>query len=146
MISEKIRKYELIVVFNPNTQGKITEERISKTEEIVKKHKGEILKKDLWGKRSLAYPIKNFKFGSFVVLTFSSEGSVVSEINRSLNISDEVLRHTIVIKDKYSPDLEERLTNDFTYGYRPQQNQFSYGSDDDDNNDSDDSKSSSARA
>jgi small subunit ribosomal protein S6 len=124
MISEKMRTYELIVVFNPNAQESMVNERITKIEEIVKKHSGEITSKEIWGKRSLAYPVKNYKYGLFIVLTIHSEGSVVSEINRMLRISDEVLRNTLVTKDKYSPDLEGRLKGDFTYGYKPPHAQF----------------------
>ncbi len=124
MISEKFRNYELIIVFNPNTQESAVQERISKIDEIVKKHNGEISNREVWGKRSLAYPISNYKYGLFVVLTIKSEGSVVTEINRMLRISDEVLRNTLVTKDKYSPDLNGRLKGDFTYGYKPPHAQF----------------------
>lgn len=124
MISEKFRNYELIVVFNPNTQESAVNDRLAKLEEIVKKHNGEIVSKEVWGKRSLAYPISDYKYGLFVILTIKSEGSVVTEINRMLRISDEVLRNTIVAKDKYSPALDGRLKGDFTYGYKPPHAQF----------------------
>jgi small subunit ribosomal protein S6 len=138
MITEKNRHYELIMVFNPNTQDSAVEERINKIEELLKNHNGQIEKKDIWGKRSLAYPIGNFKYGLFVVLTIRSEGTVVTEINRQLRISDEVLRNSLVTKDQYSPDLEERLKGDFTYGYKPPHGQFSGGGEFGDSDDTDD--------
>jgi small subunit ribosomal protein S6 len=127
MITEKNRHYELIIVFNPNTQDSAVEERISKIEELVKSHNGVIEKKDVWGKRSLAYPINNYKYGLFVVLTIRSEGTVVTEISRQLRISDEVLRNSLVTKDQYAPSLDDRLKGDFTYGYKPPHGQFNAG-------------------
>ncbi len=124
MITEKMRSYEVLVVFNPNTQDETIQERIAKIEEVASAHNGKLDKKEIWGRRSLAYPISNYKYGLFVALNLSGEGTIVSDINRQLHLMDEVLRSFVVTKNKYSPDLDGRLKSDFTYGYRPPQSQF----------------------
>lgn len=127
MVRPKQRKYELIIVFNPNTQDQIIDERISKLEEIARNHTGVVEKREIWGKRSLAYPVQNFKYGLFVVLTVKGVGSIVAEMQRNLKLADEVLRTSMITKDEFSPDLEGRLKSDFTYGYRPPHTQFGGG-------------------
>lgn len=138
MITTKNRKYELIIIFNPNTQDAAVEERITKLEEIARNHKGSIEKREIWGRRSLAYPINNFKHAVFAVLNVQGEGTIVSEMTRHLKLSEEVMRSSVVTKDAYSPDLDGRLKGDFTYGYKPPHTQFGGGFDmsDDDEMDS----------
>ena len=134
MITTKQREYEVLVVFNPNTQEDVVQERSAKIEEVAKSHNGEVTKKEMWGRRSLAYPINNYKYGLFLALNISANGTVVSDLNRQLHLMDEVLRSFVVTKNKYSPDLDGRLKSDFTYGYRPPQSQFgakAFGVDDD---------------
>lgn len=124
MITTKMRTYEVLVVFNPNTQDDTVQERIAKIEEVARNHNGAVVKKEVWGRRSLAYPISNYKYGLFVALNVTGEGSVVNDLNRQLHLMDEVLRSFVTTKNKYSPDLDGRLKSDFTYGYRPPQSQF----------------------
>ena len=132
-------------MFNPNTQEETVQHRISKIAEVATKHNGELQKREIWGRRSLAYPINNYKYGLFVAANLTGESTVIADLNRQLHLMDEVLRSFVVTKNAYSPDLDGRLKSDFTYGYRPPQSQFgsktsdSDGADDDDNSDSDDS-------
>jgi len=134
MITTKQREYEVLVVFNSNTQDDILLERSNKIQEVAKAHGGDVTKKEVWGRRSLAYPISNYKYGLFLALNIKANGTVVADLNRQLHLMDEVLRSFVVTKNKYSPDLDGRLKSDFTYGYRPPQSQFgskSFGADDD---------------
>lgn len=119
MVREKQRKYELLIVFNPNTQEATLDERMKKLEEVTKEHQGSIEKKEVWGKRSLAYPINNYKYGLFVAANVTGVGSVVADLRRQISLMDEVLRSSIMTKNQFSPDLDGRLKSDFTYGYRP---------------------------
>lgn len=119
MVSEKQRKYELLLVFNPNTQESVLEERLRKIEEVARDHSGVVEKREVWGKRSLAYTINNYKYGLFVAVNVNGLGSIVSDLRRQVSLMDEVLRSSIMTKNQYSPDLNGRLKSDFTYGYRP---------------------------
>lgn len=122
MIRSKQRSYEVLMVFNPNTPDAALEERIKKVEEVCKAHGGSLDKKEVWGRRSLAYTISNYKYGLFVALNVSGVGSLVTDLSRQMKLMDEVLRSTVMTKNQYSPDLDGRLKGDFTYGYRPTSN------------------------
>jgi small subunit ribosomal protein S6 len=119
MVREKQRKYEVLLVFNPNTQEAVLEERLKKIEEVARGHSGVVEKREVWGKRSLAYTISNYKYGLFVAINVNGLGSIVADLRRQISLMDEVLRSTIMTKNDYSPDLNGRLKGDFTYGYRP---------------------------
>ena len=48
------------------------------------------------GKRRLAYEIKKFRDGFYVLVNFTAEPAVVAEVDRQLKIADEVIRHLVV--------------------------------------------------
>ncbi len=63
----------------------------------------EVIKIDEWGKRRFAYPIQDMNEGYYTVATFKCEGAFPAELQRLMNIDENVLR-TMVIKPEY--DLE----------------------------------------
>jgi len=69
---------------------------IEKFKGIIESHGGEIKKLDKWGKRKLAYEVKDFREGYYVVLQVKAEPKLAAELDRVFKITDEVLRHMIV--------------------------------------------------
>jgi small subunit ribosomal protein S6 len=63
---------------------------------VVKANTGEITKSDRWGKRRLAYEINGFNEGYYLLMEMNGLGSTISELDRVLRISDDVIRHLIV--------------------------------------------------
>ena len=57
---------------------------------------GEITKKDLMGKRRLAYEINDYRDGIYVLVQFNATADIINELDRVMKISDEVIRHLIV--------------------------------------------------
>ena len=67
--------YEHTYIASQSLNNKDLSDLHQKIEDLIKKNKGKIEKKENWGLRQLAYPIKNFKKDSSisVVLEFSSD-------------------------------------------------------------------------
>jgi len=91
-----LRDYELVVVIDPE----IDEEKLSATldriSQFVTTRGGEVIDVDRWGKRKLAYPIKRRSEGDYVITHFRLEPSQTAELEASLRLSEEVLRHLLV--------------------------------------------------
>jgi small subunit ribosomal protein S6 len=71
------------------------EERIAvldRTKEIITGGKGVIVKIDEWGKRRLAYEIKDALDGVYYILYFEATVKTLDEVTRVLGITDSVLR------------------------------------------------------
>jgi small subunit ribosomal protein S6 len=51
---------------------------------------------DRWGKRKLAYPIKTRLEGNYVVTHLRMEPTQTAELEASLRLTEEVLRHLLV--------------------------------------------------
>src|SRR5688572_17869748 len=69
-------------------------ERISS---IVAKHDGQVRNTERWGRRRLAYEIDDQNEGYYVVVTFSAEPVAQAELERTLNLADEILRHKVIV-------------------------------------------------
>lgn len=91
-----MRNYEATFILDP----KVTEEQqasvIEKLTNLVTSNSGEVVEVNNWGKRRLAYEIKNNREGSYVVFKFRSKKEQAIEIERILRIQDEVLKAILV--------------------------------------------------
>lgn len=93
-----MRTYELVYIIKPNDE-EVTNAIIAKFENLIKTHGGVIEKLDRWGKKRLAYEINDLTEGYYVLVHFTSEPPVVRELERVIKITDEVLRHLLVVKE-----------------------------------------------
>lgn len=59
---------------------------------------GEILRRDDWGKRKLAYEINYENEAYYVLYTFESKPDFPAEFERVANITDGVLRSMVTVK------------------------------------------------
>ena len=83
-------------------------ERISA---IASNHSGQVRDVQRWGRRRLAYEIGHANEGTYVVVTFAAEPVAQLELERALNLADEVLRHKVVVLPPARE--EEEGTGDF---------------------------------
>ncbi len=90
-----MRQYELVVVLHPDLEIDV-DTPISKIEKLIGNTKGTITKRDNWGKKRLAYPIKKHSFGVYVFFELELEPEAVRSIEASLLITEEVIRFMLV--------------------------------------------------
>ena len=93
-----MRHYETIFVINPDLPEEETTQVIEKFSGILTKGGAEILKTDLWGRRRLAYAIKKFNKGFYVVLEYGATPDAVTEMERLFRIDEKILRFLTVKK------------------------------------------------
>ena len=89
-----MRKYEVMYIIRPDIEQEAVQAAVEKFQGIIS-NGGEITKHDVQGKRRLAYEIKKFRDGVFVLVNFNAEPAVVTELERLMKISDEVIRYLI---------------------------------------------------
>jgi len=90
-----VREYELMFIVKPLEEEQ-TEAVVTKFESLITANGGTINKLDRWGKKRLAYEINDFTDGYYCLVLFSAEPTVISELDRVLKITDDILRHMIV--------------------------------------------------
>jgi small subunit ribosomal protein S6 len=73
---------------------------LDRTREIIEGDKGVIVNVDEWGKRRLAYEIKDVQDGVYYIVYFDAEPKTLDEVARVLGITDSVLRFMPVRHEK----------------------------------------------
>jgi small subunit ribosomal protein S6 len=107
-----VKEYELTVLIHPSLEVDI-EAPLTKLRKIIKSAGGGITKEDNWGKKRLAYRIKNEDFAVYVYLELSLPAEAPLKISNILNISDDILRYLLVTIDiKGRKALEEAKANE----------------------------------
>jgi len=90
-----VRKYEVVIIVKPSDE-EVTNATIAKFENIIKNTGGVVDKMDRWGKKRLAYEVKDFMEGYYTLINFTAEPATVFELERVLKITDEVLKHMVI--------------------------------------------------
>ena len=93
------RAYESVIIFNTNLDEAGINTQINSIEKIVSTHGGSVSKKEVQGKKELEYHMDKKKFGNFVELEFDGDNTLISDLERQLNINDNVIRFLNVLKN-----------------------------------------------
>lgn len=67
---------------------------------IIERHGGQIIHIKKWDERKLSYELAGQKRGTYVVAFFTAPGAAVTQIERDVNLSDEISR-VIVLKAEH---------------------------------------------
>lgn len=90
-----MRRYELMLVIRPDVADDRSQAVIDRTTRQIVASGGQIVKVAPWGRRRLAYAIDRHREGSYHIILFDAPGEAVSELERGLLITEEVLRHLV---------------------------------------------------
>ena len=90
-----MRRYELMLVLRPDLPDDKVQGTLERTARAIAAGGGQIVKQAPWGRRRLAYPIDHHREGSYYVLLFEAPATAITELERGLLISEEVLRHLV---------------------------------------------------
>ena len=94
--NEQLSDYELVLIISPEVVEEKFEATIESISQFITGRGGVISDIEQWGKKKLAYPIKHFLEGSYVLLRFKSKPTLGKELKASLQISEEVMRHLLL--------------------------------------------------
>lgn len=92
-----MRPYEMMVIIEPEVEDH--KALVEELQEVVRNLGGEIGKVDVWGKKTLAYPIKKKTEGFYAVFQFKLDPSQVAELDRIMKLRSQVMRHMVVLNE-----------------------------------------------
>ena len=105
-----MRRYELMLVLRPDVADDKSQAIVDRTTRGIVASGGQIVKVAPWGRRRLAYPIDRHREGSYHIILFEAPSEAIVELEHTLLITEEVLRHLVTRVDrptKVSPDDED---------------------------------------
>ena len=92
-----MNRYEMIYIIDADLEETARKELIEKVSALIANNGGEIEKVDeTWGKRKLAYAIDYKTEGWYVLVTFKAPAELPRELERNLQINENVLRYLVV--------------------------------------------------
>ena len=97
-----MQTYESTLILSPILPEADWAARVSKYEGLITAAGGEIKKKEIWGVRKLAYPIRHRAQGYYVFFQYQAPGELPRELERNIRLDEEVLRHLTVVSKPIS--------------------------------------------
>ena len=90
-----MRRYELMLVVRPDVPEDRVQAILDRSTRSITGAEGQIVKVSPWGRRRLAYPIGQYREGSYYIVLFDAPPAAILELERGLNITEEVMRHLV---------------------------------------------------
>ena len=103
-----IKQYEAVFIMTPVLSDEQMKETVSKFEQIMLDNGCEIIHKENWGMRKLAYPIMKKSSGFYQLFEFKAESSFVKEFEVHLKRDERVIRYLTVSLDKDAIEYNQR--------------------------------------
>jgi small subunit ribosomal protein S6 len=102
-----MRNYEILFIVSPNAAEEDIDKINGQIEGVVTAGGGKADKIEKLGKRRLAYLVKKFREGSYVLFTIQADGAIVREIERRLRVMDLVIKYLTVRMDDDTKRLDK---------------------------------------
>lgn len=93
-----MNKYELMYIVSANATEEQRDAIIEKYKAFVESKGGVVTGLDKLGMKKFAYAIDFKNEGFYVLMNFEADASIVSEMNKAMNIQDNVVRQMFVRK------------------------------------------------
>ncbi len=95
-----MKEYELTVVFSPEIPEEEIGNEVERVGQLVTQRGGEITGDiNRWGRRKLAYPIRRFREGNYILAHFKMEPGKTRDLETNLEKNEGILRHLLVRLD-----------------------------------------------
>jgi small subunit ribosomal protein S6 len=94
------RVYEVMFIVRPDAAEEDVDKLIAGFSENVTKGGGVVKTVEKMGKRKLAYMVRKFNDGNYILLTIEANGAVVLELERRLRVTEPVIKFITVRVDE----------------------------------------------
>ena len=94
------RVYEVMFIIRPDVDDDEAEKLITSFTSTVTSGGGVVKSVEKLGRRKLAYMVRKFNDGNYVLLTIEASGAVVLELERRLRVTEPVIKFITVRVDE----------------------------------------------
>jgi len=101
------RFYEVMFIVRPDTQDEEVDKLIAGFEATVTNGGGTVRSTEKMGRRKLAYLVRKFSEGNYILMTIDADGPLVHELERRLRVSEPVIKFITVRMDEEQKRLDK---------------------------------------
>lgn len=94
------RLYEVMFIVRPDVVDEDLDKLIAGLEQTVTNGGGTVKSAEKMGRRKLAYLVRKFAEGNYVLFTLNADGSLIAELERRLRVSEPVIKFITVRMDE----------------------------------------------
>ena len=94
------RTYEIMFIVRPDVEEADLDKLIEGFSSNITNGGGEVKSVEKMGRRRLAYTVRKFNDGFYVLLNIAAAGSLISELERRLRVSEQVIKFITVRMDE----------------------------------------------
>jgi len=92
----RFNSYEMVYIISPELDDETLDSKVDGISQFITSREGEVSEVERWGKKKLAYPLKHFLEGNYVLTRFKLSPARCKELEANLKISEEILRHLLI--------------------------------------------------
>ncbi len=101
-----MRMYEAIYIIQPEASEDEVEKVAQGVESLITDDGGAVVRRDVWGKRRLAYEVKGFHEGIYILTRFECDPAFPKKLEDALKLNESVIRYLVVHFDERTLRLE----------------------------------------
>jgi len=101
------RFYEVMFIVRPDAEEADVDKLIAGFEHTVTNGGGTVRSTEKWGRRRLAYTVRKFNDGNYILMTIDADGALVHELERRLRVSEPVIKFITVRMDEEQKRLDK---------------------------------------
>ena len=95
-----MRDYELMLILHPDVDSERMAVVLDRIRRVISNSGGDIIEEENWGKKRLAFKIANQTDANYHIVSISMDPCVSAELENSLNLLDDVIRHMLVRQEE----------------------------------------------
>lgn len=103
-----MNQYETVFILTPVLSDEQMKETVAKFEKVLTDNGAEILNKEAWGLKKLAYNIEKKTSGFYSLVEFKAEPTVIAKLEIAYRRDEKVIRYMTVKLDKYAAAYAEK--------------------------------------
>jgi small subunit ribosomal protein S6 len=99
-----LRNYEFMYIVSPEVDAEDLEQITDKVGQMIADGGGEVMRLASWSRRRLAYPIRKFREGHYVLTHLQMDPQAVTGLKARLVLTEEVIRYLLVRTEEMPPE------------------------------------------
>lgn len=95
-----MKEYELVSILPPSVEEEQTTSLTESVSNFIQSLNGEMQEVKPWGRRRLAFPIKQYREGNYVEMHFRLDPAKADDLERGLRLNESIIRYMLLRKDQ----------------------------------------------
>ncbi|MDO4758702.1 MAG: 30S ribosomal protein S6 [Rikenellaceae bacterium] len=103
-----MNNYETVFIVTPVLSESQVQEVADKFQGVITENGGQIVNRENWGLKKLAYPIQKKTTGFYFLIEFAAEGDIINKLETQYRRDERVIRFLTFKQDKFAVEYSEK--------------------------------------